>query len=81
MAGGGVRRLPTAAAASAPGRLEQQAAYSSCVYCARVRKVSRFVSSTPATMWSCHHSADVVRGAAKVTAKQRGVSLMQMQET
>lgn len=40
-------------ASSSPGLVGEQAAYTSCMYSALLRKVSRLVSHTPDTMWSC----------------------------
>ena len=47
-----------------PGRVGQTALYTSCMKSARHRKVSRLVSSTPATTWSCRNQTeDPTQGA------------------
>ncbi len=44
--------------ASRPGLVGEQAAYTSCMYSALLRNVSRLVIHTPDTMWSCSDKTD-----------------------
>ena len=41
-----------------PGLVGEQAAYTSCMYSALLRNVSRLVIHTPDTMWSCSDKTD-----------------------
>ena len=42
-----------------PGLVGEQAAYTSCMYSALLRNVSRLVIHTPDTMWSCSDKSTV----------------------
>ena len=41
-----------------PGLVGEQAAYTSCMYSALLRNVSRLVIHTPDTIWSCSDNTD-----------------------